>query len=128
MFRVYDELKGEYTKIASTPGEVIVAKGLLCPKLSSEIKMDDTAGMNAVYEKIVAVESCHYVLEVLKRMEPRIQDCLFASELRDRLRTFWARNVEAVGQFAEYMYLTHPTKSMKARSFPLCEPSDSWKQ
>ena len=51
---------------------MIVAKGLLCPKLSEGIKLEDTAGLNAVYEKIVAVESCHYVFEVLSKMQSHI--------------------------------------------------------
>ncbi len=122
MFRVHDELKDEYVKIASTPGEVIVAKGLLCPRLNEGVKMEDVAALNAVYEKIVAVESCRYVLEVLFRMQSHIQIGLNTPERKMKLKTFWTRNNEAIDQLSRYMYLTHPIKSIKV---PMILPSIS---
>lgn len=69
---MHNELKEEYKKISNTPGETIATKGLLSPKLSELIKINDTASLNAVYEKIVAVESCHYVFEVCQKMQKHI--------------------------------------------------------
>ncbi len=113
LFKVHADLKAEYDKISATPGETIVAKGLLCPKLNEGVKLDDTTSLNAVYEKIVAVESCHYVFEVLYKMQPRIVECLATNDRKAKLKAFWERNFEAISQMSEYMYLTHPIKGLK---------------
>jgi len=67
LFKVHGDLK---SACQSNTQEKV--KSLLAPKLNPNIKLDDVHTLNGVFEKIVAIESCYYVLNTLHRINTKI--------------------------------------------------------